>query len=316
MSNKASPAGDRGSGAVERDECPLHGIVSRIAAALTAEEACRPTRAALRRVDWRDDIAYSSNLRRSPSVRSRGLIVLAVALVFVVGCGGESSSQRTAATPRQPGTGADVPENVFQNGSFELGEAPWISLSSEAWGTPFRLTDEVAHSGRYSALLEMRAPSEATGAKVFGVVQEVSPSQFPEIISGYYRVNSWQRGTQKQYLQFAVIVWGATNLPGGFPNHQMRYPLAGISEPPFLLANAKFVFVGTQEPRVGEWVYFERPIKEDFREAWGAVPEGFSSIRVLFETRYDDKQAGSQLGADVVFDDLYMGPAAGNPNGP
>jgi hypothetical protein len=249
----------------------------------------------------------------SPCARFSGLIAAAVALVFVIGCGGEGSSQPTA-TARQPGTGADVPENVFQNGSFELGEVPWISLSTEAWGTPFRLTDEVAHSGRYSALLEMRAPSEASGAKVFGVVQEVSPSQFPEIISGYYRVNSWQRGTEKQYLQFVVIVWGATNLPGGFANHQMRYPLGGISEPPFLLANARFVFLNTGEPRVGEWVYFERPIREDFRRFWNAVPEGFSSIRVLFEARYDDKQPGSQLGADVVYDDLYVGPAATNPN--
>lgn len=242
-------------------------------------------------------------------------MALAVALVFVAGCGDEDGGGAPAPTP-QPGAGADVPENVFENGSFEQGEAPWISLTTEAWGARFRLTDEVAHSGSHGALLEMRAPSEVDGTKVFGVVQEVSPSEFPEVLSGYYRVNSWERGTPKQYLQFAVVVFGSTNLTAEFSNHQIRYLLAGIGEPPFRISNARFVFVGTDEPRVGEWVYFERPIREDFREAWDAVPEGFSSIRVLFEVRYDDKQPGSELASDVVYDDLYMGPAAANPNSP
>ncbi len=235
---------------------------------------------------------------------------LALALVFVAGCGGGPSQEGTL----QPGAGADVPENVFQNGSFEDGEAPWTSLTTEAWGARFQLTDEVAHSGRYSALLEMRAPKDATGAKVFGVVQEVNPPQFPEMVSGYYRVNSWQRGTQKQYLQFVVVVFGSANLTSEFPNHQIRYLLAGISEPPFQISNANFVFLNTAEPRTGEWVYFEASLHKDFQEAWGAVPEGFSMIRVLFEVRYDDKLLDEELAADVVYDDLYMGPAAANPN--
>jgi hypothetical protein len=205
---------------------------------------------------------------------------------------------------------------MFDNGSFEEGEAPWISLSTEAWGTPFRLADGVAHSGEHSAHMEMRAAQEA-GAKVFGAVQEVKPKEFPELISGYYRVGQWTRGTGTQYLQFAVIAFGAKNMPGGFPNHQIRYLLAGIDHPPFAISNAKFIYVGTEEPVANGWVYFERNVRQDFIEQWGAAPEGFSMIRVLFEVRYDDKEAGvTTPAADVFYDDLYLGPAKENPNAP
>ena len=63
-------------------------------------------------------------------------------------------------------------------------------------------------------------------------------------------------------------------------------------------------------------MYFETNIKEDFLEKWKAVPEGYSKIRVLFEARYDDKEAGIASEADVYYDDLYMGPADANPNTP
>jgi hypothetical protein len=151
---------------------------------------------------------------------------------------------------------------------------------------------------------------------VFGVVQEVSPDHFPEVLSGNYYVDDWTKGTPKQYLQFVVIVFGATNLPGGFVNHQIRYPLAGINAEPFAISNAKFRFVGTEEPTTGQWVHFERPIARDFEELWGAVPQGFEKIRVLFEVRYDDKTAGGEGKADVYYDDLYLGPAAANSSQP
>lgn len=45
--------------------------------------------------------------------------------------------------------------------------------------------------------------------------------------------------------------------------------------------------------------------------------EGFSKIHILFELRHDDKAAGSgEVKADVFYDDLYVGPAAANPNRP
>ena len=239
------------------------------------------------------------------------VIVLAVAVAaLVAACGGGSSPQGT------PEAGVQLADNLFKNGSFEAGSDPWISLATAAWGTPFSVSSHLAHDGAQSAYLELRASPDDTGAKVFGVVQEVSPDHFPEVLSGNYYVDDWTKGTPKQYLQFVVIVFGATNLPGGFVNHQIRYPLAGINAEPFAISNAKFRFVGSEEPTTGQWVHFERPIAGDFEELWGAVPQGFEKIRVLFEVRYDDKTAGGEGKADVYYDDLYLGPAAANSSQP
>lgn len=221
-----------------------------------------------------------------------------------------------AALPLWAACGGSGDANLFDNSSFEKGEEPWISLTTPAWGTPFHVSDAGAHTGKQSAALDMRATAEV-GTKVFGVVQEVEPEEFPELISGYYRVGQWTRGTVVQYIQFVVIAIGSTNAPGTFPNHQIRYILAGIDQPPFAISNAKFIFVGTEEPAPDGWVYFERNVRQDFIDQWGAVPEGFTSIRVLFEVRYDSKDSGNmEPTADVFYDDLYLGPAAENPNAP
>ena len=244
----------------------------------------------------------------------RGLLLLAV--VSLAGACSSSESQPATTTPPQS---AAVAANLFVNGSFEQGDQPWFSLTStsQAWGTAFTVSDTVAHSGQHSAYLEMRAGREATGPQVFGVVQEITPDQFPELLSGYYFVKDWHRGTEKQYLQFVVIVIGATGLPGDYPNHQIRFLLAGIDQPPFPISNAHFVFINKDEPVTGQWVYFERNLRDDFQQLWGAVPTSFQKIRILFETRYDDKTAGSgEVKADVFYDDLYVGPAADNPNQP
>jgi hypothetical protein len=202
--------------------------------------------------------------------------------------------------------------NLFGNPGFEEGVAYWFALHAQTVET----STAAAHSAPASAYLKMRDTAETTGAKVYYLVQEVAPAEFPELISGYYRVENWIRGTPKQYLQFVVIVFAPTNLEDLYPNYQIRYPLAGISEEPFPISNAFFIFLGPEEPRQGEWVYFESNIKKDFQEKWGAVPEGYSKIRVLFEVRYDDKQLGAPAEADVYYDDLYMGPADANPNKP
>ena len=234
----------------------------------------------------------------------------------------------TPAAPTPSGTplaGVCVPQapiegqaNVFHNPGFESGEDPWCTAHPGEPTTKFQVSGNYAQSGESSALLRMRVPAEEQGkAKVFYLVQEVTPQEFPELISGYYWVENWTRGTPKQYLQFVVVVFDVTNLPGGYSNHQIRYLLAGISEEPFPIANAYFVFLSKEDPRTGEWVYFERNIKQDFEQLWGAAPEGFSKMRLLFEVRYDEKQAGpAPANADVYYDDLYMGPASENPNRP
>ena len=225
-------------------------------------------------------------------------------------CGGSPAAQGT------PEAGVQLAANLFKNGSFEGGSDPSISLTTAAWGKPFSVSSHLGHSGAHSAYLGLAAPPDATGSKVFGVVQEISPDRFPEVLSGYYYVDAWIKGIPKQYLQFVVIVFGATNLPGGYPNYQIRYPLAGISAEPFAITNAKFRFLSTEEPPTGQWVHFERPIARDFEELWGAVPQGFQKVRILFEVRYDEKLAGTEGKADVYYDDLYVGPAAASLGSP
>jgi len=212
--------------------------------------------------------------------------------------------------------------NLFGNSGFEDQGKYWYALHEQTVET----TTAVAHSGQASAYLKMRDTADATGANVYYLVQEVAPEQFPELISGYYRIDNWRRGTDKQYLQFVVIAFAPTNLmadkegaplANAYPNYQIRYPLVGIAEEPFRIDNSFFKFLGSDStPRQGEWVYFESNIKKDFEEKWGAAPEGYSKIRLLFEVRYDDKEAGAPAEADVYYDDLYMGPADANPNKP
>ena len=261
--------------------------------------------------------------------------LVAAFLVVAPACGGGGESPSASPTPgaSPPATGAaasptppamstveggETPQpasgNLFGNPGFEdADKGPWFSLKLPQ----FEVSQEQAHTGRASAFLKLRETEQASGGKALSLVQEPTPAAFPEFISGYYRVDNWQKGTPKQYLEMVVIAVGATNMAQPYPNHQIRYLLAGVSAEPLTVGNGFFVFVSKEEPVQGQWVYFERNIKEDFAQLWQAVPEGYSNLRIIFEVRYDDKQAGGgRPEADVYFDDLYLGSAAGNPNRP
>jgi hypothetical protein len=199
--------------------------------------------------------------------------------------------------------------NQLLNPGFEEGVEPWISLDPES---KFELSQAQANSGAYSALLKMDVPVEAGGSRVYYLVQEVTPDKFPEVVRGFYRVENWNRGTAKQYLQFVVIALGADNNPlgGQVDNYQLRYLLAGIDREPFRIGNAQFIYISQEEPVQDQWVSFEAEVKNDFQRYWGAVPEGYDKLRILFEVRYDDKVAGDGAPrADVFYDDLYFGSA-------
>jgi len=239
-------------------------------------------------------------------LRSYSVVVLLGLTLAVLSCGDEEGEPGATATAPP----SDEAANLFPNPGFEEGSDPWFSLKEPN----FIRTEAMAHSESASALLQMRDPLEAEGAKVYYLVQEIEPEEFPEVLSGFYRVENWKKETPKQYIQFVVIAFGVDNLPGAFPNHQIRYPLAGIDSPPFPIGNAHFIFLGRDEPVTGEWVPFEANIREDFLRLWGAVPEGFDKLRILFEVRWDDKEALATAEADAYFDDLYMGPASANPN--
>lgn len=244
-----------------------------------------------------------------------GAVAVAVILIAYNDNGGGPSGADSLACGKEGG-------NLFQNPGFEEGDDPWISLDSPNWGPPFTVSNRQAHSGQNSALLEMR-PDPSLDIKVFGVLQDVTPAKLPEVISGYYYVERWEQGTKIQYLQFAVIVDQAANRPvitfegTPSPNHQIRYPLTeGGNELAAEVLNAAY-FKFNAPVRVGQWTYFERNLCDDFQAAWQDVPEDFAKLRFFFEARYEGRrpEEGPAI-ADVYYDDLYIGPAAGNPNRP
>jgi hypothetical protein len=204
-------------------------------------------------------------------------------------------------------SGGAATGNLLLNPSFEEGAEPWISLDPES---TFEVSQAQAHSGFSSALLHMEDPVEAEGSKVYYLVQEISPEEFPEVLQGNYFVENWSRGTAKQYLQFVVIAIGAKNNPIAQANNfQLRYLLTGIDRDPFEIGNAKFIYFQRElEPVQGQWIHFEADVKGDFQRYWGGVPEDFEKLRILFEVRYDDKIAGDGAPrADVYYDDLSFG---------
>jgi hypothetical protein len=223
------------------------------------------------------------------------LVLLAVLLVRACGGGGEGSKKG----------------NLFANPGFENGKDPWYSMETSGWGTPFEVSDAAAHSGQYSAHLALRPPSQAVQHQVFGAVQSLfNPKAFPEFLSGFYRVENWQKGTKFQYLQFVVIAI----LPGDAGNIQIRYLLAGTDTDPFRIDNAKFVYLSKEEPKIGEWVHFERNVADDFRQLWGQVPDKVQELRIFFEVRYDfDTPSTGNMNGDVYYDDLYVGSKAEAP---
>jgi hypothetical protein len=247
------------------------------------------------------------------SINLRWIILSLGILLIATACGdggddGGPASMSLAAMCSESPVAPPSTDNLFANPGFEDGTDPWCSLKPPA----FVQTEDLAHAGKASAFLPFRAGESESGNKIFYLVQEIELHELPEVISGYYRVNSWEKGTEKQYLQFVVIVFGGANPPNDYTNHQIRYLLSGIGSPPFEISNAKFVFLTRDEPPVGEWVHFERNLRDDFEKFWGAAPQNFDKVRILFEVRYDDKKIGEgPVSADVYYDDLYLGPAPG-----
>jgi hypothetical protein len=212
--------------------------------------------------------------------------------------------------------------NLFANGDFELGRPPWHDrrAPNRPFWHGFDVSETFAYHGRSSAHLQLLArdvtPRESES--IVGVIQETrvetvsDPAAnaevqgFPETISGFYRVENWQRRTAKQYLQFVVIVWTTEST-----NIQIRYVLAGAPTPPLDLSNARYIVMGPAEPVTGAWVPFARDLRKDWLAQWGELPKRYEYFRILFEVRYDDgaSAAPGHMG-DVYFDDLYLGPAA------
>jgi len=213
----------------------------------------------------------------------------------------------TAEASAHPEQSPNPPGNLLKNPGFEDGREGWFYMDwSKNW-VDFDIASNRAHSGEKSAYLRLDAGPEVTGAQVHGVVQTLTPNRFPEKASGWYRVENWKRGSPKQYLQFVVMVWGGHPQ---FNNYQVRYILAGLTEPPYRMMNVKYLFAPDvpSEPPRNKWVHFDFPILEDFKKEWGMVPKGYEKINFFYEARFDTQPAeGQRVRADVYFDDLYVG---------
>ena len=194
--------------------------------------------------------------------------------------------------------------NLLENAGFEDGEDPWFVLGKSG----FERSVEIAYSGEASANIQLDAAAEVSGTGRTNLAQDLEAEEFPEIISGVYRIEDWTEGAPVQFVQIAAIVFDADNLEGEFPNHQVHYILAGTASDPGPETNIRNVQLG-DELTLNQWVQFQANLSQDFSELWGAVPEGFELIRLVFEVRYEDKEPGSApVQADVSFDDLYLGP--------
>lgn len=185
----------------------------------------------------------------------------------------------------------------------------------------FEVSDEMAAEGERSARLTLDSKGWEGPTLIVGATQNVVTDAMPDELSGAVRVDEWARGAVNQYVQIVVIVWNVSgNYPpaGQFKNYQIAYTFAGIESPPFVINNRRFLFprgerVALQgedgDPVEGEWVRFDLDPRADFKAQWGVDPSDFEYVRVLYEVRYDGRNAkGSDPAyAEVHWDDLYFG---------
>ncbi len=249
-------------------------------------------------------IAFSRRSDGGETVTLFRLCALVLVGLVLAGCGGGKSG----ASPQATG-------NLLQNPGFEQGADPWHTMDTAGWSRDFDVTDVLAHSGAHSLHVTLVPPPQPEQDWVFGVAQDITTNEVPEYVSGYYRVENWQKATPSQYLQFVVIVFSKDPSTGTTTNTQLRYLLAGASTEPFRIDNAKFIFVNRSEPAMGQWVHLSGNVREDFQKEWGSLPQNITSVRIFFEARYDSSTAiQPQIGGDVYYDDVYAGSKSGAPD--
>lgn len=241
------------------------------------------------------------------------------------------AAQPEAAEPAP----APEPKNLLVNPSFEEPVAPqaqpvdphvigqWWSFAGpdKPYWRHFEVADDEAFAGDRSARLTLDSEGFNGATLIVGATQNVKSESMPTELSGAVRVDDWKRGTMRQYVQIVVIVWNVSaNSPAGLgaKNYQIAYTFAGIEQPPFAIANRKFLFPRGQsidlagengQPIEGEWKRFDFNPRQDFMEQWGVDPSDFEYVRVLYEVRYDGRQASLEPPAYAVvhWDDLYFG---------
>ena len=201
---------------------------------------------------------------------------------------------------------AESPGNLLANPGFEAGREGWSYATDSEFWKDFEIVESGARTGDGAAYLRLErdGSSPPKRVEVHGVVQELRPEPFPERLGGWYRVQRWEKDSERTalYLQVVVVV-----MEGG-SNYQIRYYLAGAPERAISVSNAKVEIVSGDPPRQGAWVQFDLPIRRDFERLWGVVPSDYDSVRFLFEARWDKlrRDAEPALTATVYYDDLSV----------
>jgi hypothetical protein len=236
---------------------------------------------------------------RIPNVVWRSLALITILVLSAAACGGDD------------GGDPSDPDNVLTNSGFEDGAGGWNALTG-----PATVSNAQAKSGDSSLLVELNVDedSPARGAEI--AYQELVLDEVPEFISFDYYVDNWVRGTEKQYIEaLAIVTGGGPLMPvcppenEPCPNIQMRYVLGGVNSVPASVLNARWRFVGDEEPATGEWLHFEANLRNEMTEDWGTLPNEIDSFRLQFEVRYDDRNPDELDGtAQVYWDNVYLGP--------
>ena len=193
--------------------------------------------------------------------------------------------------------------NLLMNPSFEEGEEPWFWMETSIYWQGFHISDQTTRTGGKSCLTVLEASPQPQRTLVVGAVQEIVTSDVPGKFSGYYYVKTWEKTSEKMYIQVVVIFFQEEGYNS--PSTQLRYILAGISKKPFAIDNAKFIFVTREEPETGKWIYFERNLKEDLLSTWGEIPS-FKRVGIYLEVRYDSFLLDA-VKAEVYWDDIFVG---------
>lgn len=211
--------------------------------------------------------------------------------------------------------------NLLLNPDFEsakdAAKPDWWSFAgknTESW-VNFSIVEGQGREKSKAARLLVDSTNRPGKTAISGVVQEVKADHVPEKLSGWYFVESFDKNTPKLYLQAVVIVWNDYEARQrrlvNAPSIQIAYTFTGVKEAPKVMTNRKFIVLGDEQPKVGEWVHFEVNPRDDFVKLWDIDPGQYEFIRVFFELRYDDLDATADgakpTKATALYDDLYFG---------
>ena len=219
--------------------------------------------------------------------------------------------------------------NQLRNPGFEAGTQGWERPDSSP--IAFGIVSKPVHSGDGAAhiVASWQPGDRERPVSVRSATQEISPPRFPDRIAGWYRVDRWEYASDEGALQLQIIVVAIGDprtreivksdepydsnrpeyreVPANLDNFQLRYQLAGPTEEPEDGGNVRTRVIGSGAPDLESWLYFDLPVKADFAERWGSVPANFRQLRIMFLVRWDDKEEGAALHADVYYDDLFFG---------